>query len=577
MSEARRTVLLARPGEARERLRSALENEGVEVVLVANPLEADVEEVISANPRNLVIALDAETEDALDRFQALLSDRRYRVLFEEVALIESRGGWDIARWSRHLGAKLLGHGDVLPTGHELDEPQPPRNVREESDGSDSEGEDAAADVDIGTDNAEQTHEAVDESTQFELPDTTSSSLDDDMQLVADDVLPDAAREAESSQGYELGLDALSEEEASTSLEQGEDFDFAATQDDNEVLEPPTGGEAEWLRFQDFEAVSGLPAANAPQATENDYRSALAPLDDHSLPHDQAYQRLEEEMAGFGGDTPADRWQDFERPVLDAAPDEEAIEKKQRELPVAPDWSLLDESTPAVAPAMSSAGVHSDANADVSLERRDGVDDFLANESATQVAMSPTSSDAEPAIVANGGGIVLLAGGIGGPDPLRQILQQLGKGLNVPLLVQQWLDGGQYDRLVRQMDRASAMTVELAQAGTKLVPGRVYIVPVAMTAQQDPQGGLHFVDAPGKGFADILSKVPAASSGVVLLSGASQDYLEQVNRFMQAGGRVFAQSAVGCYDHTVPGLLIQSGIEGYLPTEIATQLAARWQY
>ena len=73
-----------------------------------------------------------------------------------------------------------------------------------------------------------------------------------------------------------------------------------------------------------------------------------------------------------------------------------------------------------------------------------------------------------------------------------------------------------------------------------------------------------------------SALPAGASGVVLLSGASEDFVEPVQRFQQAGGRVFAQSAEGCYDHAVPALLIQRGAEAHSPAGLATQLAARWQ-
>ena len=63
MSKAEaRTVLLARPGESRDRLRAALEQAGVELVLMADPLEVGIDEVAGANARNLVIAVDAEVE-----------------------------------------------------------------------------------------------------------------------------------------------------------------------------------------------------------------------------------------------------------------------------------------------------------------------------------------------------------------------------------------------------------------------------------------------------------------------------------------------------------------------------------
>ena len=75
---------------------------------------------------------------------------------------------------------------------------------------------------------------------------------------------------------------------------------------------------------------------------------------------------------------------------------------------------------------------------------------------------------------------------------------------------------------------------------------------------------------------VLSALPPGTSGVVLLSGTSEDFVEPAQRFQQAGGRLFAQAAEGCYDHAVPALLIQRGAEAHSPAGLATQLAARWQ-
>ncbi len=504
MADPRRTILLARPGEARERLRAGLQQAGVDVVLEADPLETGIEEIRGAGARNLVIAVDAEVEDALERFDPILADDNYRILFEEVALVGARDGWDVARWSRHLGAKLLGHGDVLPEGHEPDE---------------------------------VTSEA-------ELLESALESIDANLQAMPVDEEP-------------------------------------ADQPDNQVSdvalpEPATDAALDWTRFQDFEAVNELPAANAPQAADTDFRAALAPLDESDLPAEQAYERIEEEMAQFEVQTPSDRWQDFERPVVEGAESEFELEPAKTEVaapPEAPSWSLTDEPMP-VSEA-TTTGSHeglaglNDRIAKLSLVGDESDDESIEVAETAAVASPPRSDLAVE-------GAVLLVGGIGGPDPLRQILQQLGSDFSVPVLVQQWLDGGQYDRLVRQMDRASQMPVELAEAGKVLLAGHVYVVPTAISVERGGNGTMHFTEAPSRRFADVLSALPAGSSGVVLLSGASEDFVEPAQRFQQAGGRLFAQSAEGCYDHIVPALLIQRGAEANSPVGLATQLVARWQ-
>src|SRR5690606_3056985 len=62
------------------------------------------------------------------------------------------------------------------------------------------------------------------------------------------------------------------------------------------------------------------------------------------------------------------------------------------------------------------------------------------------------------------GAVLVEGGLGGPDAVRQLLAAIPEGFPRPVLVRLQLDGGRYDRLVKQMGRATQLPVALAEAG-----------------------------------------------------------------------------------------------------------------
>lgn len=121
MAEARRVVLLARPGEACERLRAALREAGGELVLEADPCTLDPDALAAAAPQVVLVALDPVVEDALDRFDPVLADPAVAVIYDEADLAARREGWDAARWVRHLGAKLHQHDDVLPPGRDPDE------------------------------------------------------------------------------------------------------------------------------------------------------------------------------------------------------------------------------------------------------------------------------------------------------------------------------------------------------------------------------------------------------------------------------------------------------------------------
>lgn len=123
MSSARRVVLLARPGPARERLAEAAREAGADLALVADPVDADPGAVRDARPEALLVALEPAVESAIERFEDIYTDPDVIVLFEEVDLIVQREGWDAARWLRHVAAKLRMRDTVLPDGAGASSPE----------------------------------------------------------------------------------------------------------------------------------------------------------------------------------------------------------------------------------------------------------------------------------------------------------------------------------------------------------------------------------------------------------------------------------------------------------------------
>ena len=120
VSEAKRVALLARPGEARERLRVALHEAGADIVLEDDPNALDAEALGGSAPQVVLVALEPAIEDSLERFDSVLHDPSVAVIFDEAELAARRQGWEAQRWARHLAAKLHGHQDVLPPGREED-------------------------------------------------------------------------------------------------------------------------------------------------------------------------------------------------------------------------------------------------------------------------------------------------------------------------------------------------------------------------------------------------------------------------------------------------------------------------
>ena len=171
------------------------------------------------------------------------------------------------------------------------------------------------------------------------------------------------------------------------------------------------------------------------------------------------------------------------------------------------------------------------------------------------------------------GAALLFAGIGGPDAVRKVLADLPPDLSRPVLVQLRLDGGRYDNLVKQMERVSALPVQLAKAGEAAQAAHVYVLPndVAVNVEE---GVVHF----GEGMLQVdslIASLPPAESAVLLLSGSDPSQVEAALALAAKGGLAAGQSPQGCYDPAAAKALAAHGGMVATPAELATRLASHW--
>ncbi len=450
----RRAVLLAQPGAASDRLRDALEQAGAEVVLIADPSGIGVDAVIAAQPDSVLVALDPATEAQLERFDAVLGDPAITVIFDEAELAARREGWDAARWSRHLQAKLYGHDDVLPPGQtEADDiyPQPGLPV------------------------TPQQHHAQASFVPY-----------------ADEA--DVHAEALPTDAVGVGLAEVDEVDAELLEVDADNFgaiDFNSFDMGGESREPRDAAAAD--------TVVGL----------------------------------DEFLSSGGGETAE----------LPAAVAPRTIN--------AGDWSLDDGETTVgtnrAAPTVSTTDIEE-------LERR-----------IAGLSLADTDSYGH----GPQRGAVLLLAGLGGPDAVRQLLKGLPEGFPRPVLILQRLDGGQYDKLVGQMARASAMPVQLAAAETTLEPGNVYVVPPSMGLTR------RAADLVFNGSANVFDALPANDSAIVVLSGGDVATVDPIMRLAAAGALVAGQSAEGCFEPAAANDVVARGGEAGLPAALAERLSERW--
>lgn len=107
-------ALLGPADAAREQLRKALQGLGANLVFEGELLEADKLVRERMQPSVLIINLEPGVEDELDALQDLLDHPETSVVFNEGEVSSQLTGWDLARWARHLAAKVLGVTDTLP-------------------------------------------------------------------------------------------------------------------------------------------------------------------------------------------------------------------------------------------------------------------------------------------------------------------------------------------------------------------------------------------------------------------------------------------------------------------------------
>lgn len=530
-----RVLLLARAGEARSRLEAALSEAGAELLGAVDPNEGDPAEAVALRPGAVLVALEAAIEDALERYGALLEDPAVLVMFDEAELAARREGWDAARWVRHLAAKLNGHGDVLPPGAEAEDavhPVPGPLPEREFD---------PASLDLGAlaDAAQDLASGVPRAEGFDaqaLPDEAAGDG-------ATGAGPAAAGDADGFSGLVAAedMDWSSSPEADPGL-LADDPELARLLADAAAASRDDGAGADVAPGLD-EILSSALDSGEPRGDDGVAEAPAA--DEAPAPGGTGVPAIDPLSLGDGlslADDDAPLATRDEGSALDLAALEARLEG----------MSLVGDDAP-LAERPAADGIDIDALA----SRLDGL------------------SLADPDSYGHGQlrGAVVVEAGLGGPDAVRQLLGGLGKGFPRPVLVRLKLDGGRYERLVQQMQRASVLPVALAEAGASAEAGTVYFLPPEITVVED-RARLRFA-WPGEGVATGYDALPAADSAVLFLSGADADRVDRAMALAGQGALVLAQAPESCYDGTAVTALIGRGAVTAEPGDLAQALLDRW--
>ena len=532
--DARRVALLARPGLARERLSTVLDEAGALCVLAADPTELDPAALIELEPQLVVVALDPLTEEVLGLFDAVLGDPSVDVIYEEAEQAASREGWDAARWQRHLVAKLQGHRNVLPPGR----------------GSSPET-------------------LVDSAGPVPEPEASPDPHFPGLGMpasVADTLVPEAAGMFDPVNAEADGFDADSD--SGLSLESWSPMAGET---------PPSASELV-LSFESLEAE--IPDYEEP--VNGHAATAVTMQDDVLADFDFTFDLagVEPGAAGVGADALDDGGFAGFDPV-NAEADEEAMEPALGSPHVGIDLALALEADSdggegtvhdtAVAPRQELSLEDHDLDTASGSRTHSPRPDLTGLHARISTLELVDDAPGEFRVQPRERGAVLILSGLGGPDAVRQLLGALPPGFTRPVLVRQHLDGGRYDRLVTQLQRATALPVELAEPAQLAMPGTVYILPdsVGATSGED---GIRFCDNPDEA---VLAALPSSDSAVLLLSGSDPAHVEAVMTHGDGGALVAGQAADGCYDPAASNALAARGGDVASPAALALRLSARW--
>jgi chemosensory pili system protein ChpB (putative protein-glutamate methylesterase) len=557
-----RVALLARPGDARDQLRRALAELGAQLVAEGDPAELDPGTVAGENPSVVLVSLEPAVEDALSRFDDLLAAPGVEVMYDDAEVTRQLDGWDLARWARHLAAKLVG-SDLLP-------PAPG-------------GADHLPEYDLSpqpgappTPAQEMAHE--------KLEDYAAESLDLSEWVPSTPSLANAQVDAPEHPVAELSL----EEEVDLDLDLG-DLEQAMGRADAQVETTPRGvpGLDDDLEFDpqsmDID-LSALPEEGARLAVADD-SDTLDLVDEEPLLADVELADGPVSFSSFSDDDiAASGGMDDDVAALAAQLDAyEANDSLQA--PREPDFANLgqDFSEPAATPVATPAAPAAKSSGFGSLE----LIPMDAEIEAPVAAAAPTparpasnlgsglslaAAETEHVAAATAPGALLVFAGLGGPDAVRQLLSALPPTLPVPVLLYQHLDTGKHDRLVGQLAKASRLPLDLAAEGKLAFAGRVAVLP--------PGVGLSFADGsfrftPAPDLASLVSALPAGDSMVLLLSGAAASVVPAVLALKASGARVLAQTPATCFDATAAESVIAAGAEVAEPSELARLIVERW--
>jgi two-component system, chemotaxis family, protein-glutamate methylesterase/glutaminase len=166
-------------------------------------------------------------------------------------------------------------------------------------------------------------------------------------------------------------------------------------------------------------------------------------------------------------------------------------------------------------------------------------------------------------------LLAIGSSTGGPQALFALVQGLGKGLNVPVVMTQHMPATFTPILAEHIGKLGGMPCAEAKDGEGLSAGRIYLAPGDHHLLIDAAGGLRarVTSDPPENFCrpsvdPMLRSAAAACDGrvlVAMLTGMGSDGLAGTRRVIDAGGTAVAQDEATSVVWGMPGAVAQAGL------------------
>ncbi|WP_267222595.1 chemotaxis protein CheB [Dyella silvae] len=522
-------------------LRDALRERGARIVHEGALSTLSRQMIDSTGAEVLVVNLDDDAADDLDRLYEVIDGDHPRVVFNDAAASCALGGWDRARWARHLAVKVMAQGD-------LDPPRP---------------QNAPAVPEVEEHELSAGHTDMPPLPAFAMQDMEAVPVVEHVAVA----MPSAHIAEVQSETLAAELEALlaADEPAAAEDDFGSGLKFNAEDD----LPPLHDGH---FGVDTFVTQGPAPIEVAPQETavrampsfQLDHL-ALAPIDESFMPPVAASVDIEE--------------------------------KSQSAFQAASSWSLVDEEeAPPPVPA-------AERSADFGVEKLSAAE-YLAPEGGDELAsfiqpgMTLELVSIEEAIapksVYEGGNemvlegldsaisrLVVLGAAADSVEAVCAFLSHLPADLRTAVLHVQHLGGNSVESLSDTLAMHSGLPVRVAEPGARARTGEVLVVPAGQQVrvyrdgriELQPLNGQDVQSSPIDASFTMAANVFGRNAQAIVFAGHANDALGGCQAIHDRGGQVWVEASTdGHFADMVHGIEAER-LNSYsgTPAELAARL------